>query len=103
MLINVAIYRIKPQFVDEFKRRMIKHAETCLREEEGCLRFDVNQSKTDPTLFLMYEQFRDQAAVNAHGETAHIADFVSRRDGEGWLAERSVSLMGPLFPTTGEP
>jgi quinol monooxygenase YgiN len=102
MLTNVAVYRIKPEFVDEFRRRMLKHAETCLREEEGCLRFDVNQSKTDPTLFLMYEQFRDQAAVEAHGKTAHIADFVSRRDGEGWLAERSVYLMDPIFPGVGK-
>ena len=98
MLTNVAIYRIKPEFVDEFKRRMLKHAATCLRDEPGCLRFDVNQSATDPTLFLMYEQFVDQAAVDAHGKTPHIADFVRRRDGEGWLADRSIYLMHPIFP-----
>ncbi len=102
MLTNVAIYRIKPEFVEEFKKRMLKHAETCMREEEGCLRFDVNQSKSDPTVFLMYEHFRDQAAVDAHGKTAHIADFVKRRDGEGWLAERSVYLMEPLFHGDGK-
>jgi len=98
MLTNVAIYRIKPEFVEEFRTRMLKHAETCLREEEGCLRFDVNQSRTDPSVFLMYEHFRDEAAVDAHGKTAHIADFVKRRDGEGWLAERTVYLMNAIFP-----
>ena len=98
MLTNVAIYRIKAEHVSEFKTRMLKHAETCLREEEGCLRFEVNQSTSDPTLFLMYEQFRDTAAVEAHGKTAHIADFVRRRDGEGWLADRNVYLLDPIFP-----
>ena len=98
MLTNVAIYRIKPEFVDEFRERMLKHAATCLRDEPGCLRFDVNQSKTDMTVFLMYEHFKDQAAVDAHGKTPHIADFVRRRDGEGWLADRTVYLMDSIFP-----
>lgn len=98
MLTNVAVYRIKPEFVDEFKRQMLKHADTCLREEPGCLRFEVNQSASDPTLFLMYELFADEEAVEAHGKTGHIVDFVRRRDEEGWLAERTVYLMIPLFP-----
>jgi quinol monooxygenase YgiN len=98
MLTNVAVYKIKPEFVEEFRMRMLRHAAICLRDEPGCLRFDVNQSIADPSVFLMYEQFTDQAAVDAHGKTPHIADFVRRRDGEGWLAERSVYLMQPVFP-----
>ena len=42
MLANVAIYRIHPQHVEAFKKRMLQHAETCLRVEKGCVRFDVN-------------------------------------------------------------
>ena len=101
MLTNVAVYRIHPQHVEEFKTRMLKHAETCLRDEPGCLRFDVNQSLSEPTLFLMYEHFRDQAAVDAHARTPHIADFVARRDGEGWLADRTIYLMDNIFLSDG--
>ena len=96
MLTNVAIYKIKPEFVEAFTEAMLKHAATCVREEPGCLAFHVNRSKADPTLFLMYEHFADEAAVEAHGKTPHIAEFLRRRDGEGWLAERSVYLMEPL-------
>lgn len=98
MLTNVAIYKIKPEFVEEFRTRMLAHAATCLRDEPGCKRFDVNQSRTDPSVFLMYEHFVDQAALDAHGKTPHITDFLRRRDREGWLAERNVYLLEPIFP-----
>lgn len=97
MLANVAIYTIKPQFVDEFRKRMLIHAATCLRDEPGCKRFDVNQSREDPTVFLMYELFVDETAAEAHKTTAHIADFVRRRDGEGWLAGRTIYLTENVF------
>ena len=98
MLANVAIYRIHPQHVEAFQKRMLQHAETCLREEKGCLRFDVNQSRNDPTLFIMYEIFRGPEALQAHADSAHTKDFARTRDANSWLAERSVHQLDQRFP-----
>jgi quinol monooxygenase YgiN len=97
MLANVAIYRIKAAHVETFKQRVKLHAKTSLRNEEGCIRFDVNQSRDDPTLFLMYEMFRDRAALDIHGKAPHVAAFLRDRDAEGWLAERTVYQLDQLF------
>ncbi len=98
MFVNVAIYRIHPQHVEAFRQRMLRHAETCLRDEPNCLRFDVNRSRDDPTVFLMYEYFRGAEDFQAHADSAHTKDFVRTRDAEGWLAERSVYQLEQCFP-----
>jgi autoinducer 2-degrading protein len=39
--------------------------------EPGNLRFDVLQLVEDPTRFVLYEAYRDEAAARAHKETRH--------------------------------
>jgi autoinducer 2-degrading protein len=39
--------------------------------EPGNLRFDVLRSVEDPTRFVLYEAYVDEAAALAHKETAH--------------------------------
>jgi quinol monooxygenase YgiN len=101
VFVNVAIYRIHPQHVEAFHKRMLRHAETCLREEKNCLRFDVNQSRSDPTVFVMYEVFRGPDDMQTHIEAPHTKDFVKTRDDNGWLAERTLYQLDQLFPVAG--
>ena len=98
MFVNVAIYRIHSQHIEAFRKRMLQHAETCLREEKNCIRFDVNQSRDDPAVFIMYEIFHTAADLQVHAESAHTKDFVKTRDDNGWLAERSVYQLEQRFP-----
>ena len=45
---------------------------TCsLRDEPGCLRFDVLPDNADPNRLFFYEVYRDQAAFEAHQASAH--------------------------------
>ena len=99
MFVNIAIYRIHPQHVEAFRARMLRHAETCLREEENCLRFDVSCSREDPSVFVMYEVFRGPEDFQAHVDAAHTRDFAKTRDDNGWLAERKLYQLDPIFPT----
>ena len=47
---------------------------TCsVRDEPGCLRFDVLQDNADPDHFFFYEVYRDEAAFQAHGQAPHFA------------------------------
>ena len=46
------------------------------REEPGCLGYTVNQSRDDPRLHAFFEFWADQAALDAHGATAHFQRLV---------------------------
>ncbi len=98
MFVNVAVYRIHPQHIEAFRVRVLRHAETCLRQEKNCLRFDVNQSRTDPGTFVMYEVFRGPDDFQTHADAAHTKDFVKARDEGGWLAERTLYQLDQRFP-----
>jgi quinol monooxygenase YgiN len=51
--------------VASLARQMIPHS----LAEPGCRMFAVNQSRDDPRRFLLYEQFVDRAAFDAHTAT----------------------------------
>lgn len=101
MFVNVAVYRIHQQHIDAFKKRILRHAETCLRDEKNCVRFDVNQSRSDPGVFLMYEVFHGPEDFQAHIDAPHTKDFAKTRDEAGWLAERTLYQLESMFPPAG--
>lgn len=61
---------IKPECADEFKKISCYNSENS-RKEPGNLQFDVLQSNEDPTIFQLYEIYRDQAAIEHHRTTEH--------------------------------
>jgi quinol monooxygenase YgiN len=46
------------------------HAET--RKEKGNLAYDLNRDTQDPSRYLVYERWKDLAALEAHLKTSHI-------------------------------
>ena len=49
------------------------------RAEPGCALFMANQSVEDPRRFVLYEQFRDKAAFDAHVATDSFKENVLGR------------------------
>lgn len=43
------------------------------RAEPGCIDFHLHRRLDDPCRFVWYENFADQAAVDAHVASAHLA------------------------------
>lgn len=62
--------RVKPEFVEEFKRASLENARNSV-QEPGIARFDVIQQDDDATRFILVEVYRDQAAPTLHKETTH--------------------------------
>ncbi len=56
---------------DEVKAALMSMVEPT-RKEPGCLCYNLHQSKSDPTEFLFYEQWVNQAALDTHGKSAHM-------------------------------
>jgi quinol monooxygenase YgiN len=48
------------------------------RKEPGCLMFQVHRHKTDPRRFFIYEQYKDDAALEAHRATPHFLQYVKK-------------------------
>jgi quinol monooxygenase YgiN len=45
---------------------------TASRAEPGNVHYIPHRDPEDPRVFLMYEQYRDKAAFEAHGQTEHF-------------------------------
>jgi len=45
------------------------------RQEPGCVTYVPHWVESDPTTLLIYEQYRDEAAVEHHRASPHFAKF----------------------------
>ena len=46
------------------------------RKEPGCAMYQVHRHKTDPRRFFIYEQYKDEAALQAHRDSPHFKQYV---------------------------
>ena len=49
------------------------------RTEPGCLMYQVHRHKDDPAHFFIYEQYKDEAALEAHRNTPHFLEYARKR------------------------
>ncbi|MGY4525608.1 putative quinol monooxygenase [Pseudomonas sp. TE21394] len=66
--------RVKPGCAEDFLNAIKVNAAASVASEPGCLVFDVSQDRVDPDLIYLYELYRDDAAYEAHTQTAHYRD-----------------------------
>lgn len=76
MLCVAVTYVIKPGHEQEAVELFGKLTEAT-RGEPGCRMYQVHRSTTDPRRFFIYEQYDDQAALDAHRATPHFAQFAT--------------------------
>jgi len=76
MVVLVAKYYVRPGKSNEVETAL-KTMAACVREQEpGCLLYHVNRSRENVDLFLLYEQYRDMAAMDAHRATPHFRAII---------------------------
>lgn len=64
--------QLKPNSFEAFMAAMRINAAASVRDEPGCLAFDVLRDRSDPDLIYLYEVYTDEAAFEAHMLTAHF-------------------------------
>jgi autoinducer 2-degrading protein len=65
---------VHPDRLDDFVEAITTNAAVSLRDEPGCLTFDVHQDIETPTRFYLYEIYIDEDAFRiAHRGTPHYA------------------------------
>ena len=66
------------------------------RKEPGCAMYLAHRHKTEPRRFFIYEQYKDDAALEAHRTTQHFLQF-ARKD----LPKIADRVEGQLFEPLG--
>jgi quinol monooxygenase YgiN len=57
---------------------VFRKLEQASRQEPGCLMYIVHRHRTDPRLFFIYEQYRDNDALEAHRQSPHFQKYAVR-------------------------
>jgi (4S)-4-hydroxy-5-phosphonooxypentane-2,3-dione isomerase len=88
--------RVKPEAVEAFRAATVDNASNSVREP-GVARFDVVQSREDPTRFVLVEAYRNADAPGAHKQTSHYLRW--RDTVESMMAEpRTAVRYVNVFP-----
>ena len=53
------------------------------RKEPGCAMYQVHRHKTEPRRFFIYEQYRDDAALEAHRAAPHFLSTLAQQSCAG--------------------
>jgi quinol monooxygenase YgiN len=59
----------------QFEQAARKMIETVRAQEPGTTQYVLHRSVKDPTEFVYYEVYQDQASFDAHGKTPHMREF----------------------------
>ena len=88
--------QVRPGRRAEFLDGMSLNAEASVRDEPGCLRFDVCSTAADEHRFVLYELYVDADAFAAHKTSPH---FLRWRGIADRIVESQVNTPGQLLFT----
>ncbi len=71
-LVIAGTIRVPPEKLEAFRPHMLAMLEAS-RAEDGCLVYSYAEDVAEPGLIRVFEAWRDQAALDAHFATAHLA------------------------------
>jgi len=66
------------------------------RKEPGCLMYQVHRHKTEPRRFFIYEQYKDDASLEAHRTAPHFLQFARKE-----LPKVADRVEGHLYEALG--
>ncbi len=96
MVVLAVVWVARPGREEEVAA-IFRKLEADSRREPGCLMYVVHRHKDQPGRFFIYEQYKDDAALQAHRESPHFQEYAVQ--GLAGIADRA---MGELYlPLTG--
>lgn len=88
-MLVLAVTWVAKQGKEDQTAQLFRQLTAASRQEPGCLMYIVHRHKDDPRAFFIYEQYRDEAALQAHRDSAHfqklakgtLSDIADRKEG----------------------
>lgn len=71
-------FLVRMRFTDEDRpkvKEMLEKLATASRQEPGCVSYVPHWVEDDPNTIVIYEQFRDSAALEAHRAAPHFQQY----------------------------
>lgn len=65
------------------------------RREPGCIFYLVQRARENPRHYLIYEQYKDQAALDTHRATPHFKEYATNGFFR-FVEERRAELFDPV-------
>ena len=65
------------------------------RRETGCIMYLVQRSRDDSRRYLIYEQYKDQAALDTHRASPHFKEYATNGFYR-FVEERQAELFDPI-------
>jgi len=84
----LALFKAKPGLEEEVKRELMA-LQGPTRSEEGCINYDLHQSKEDPSRFMFYENWKSQEDLDKHLQMPYLKAF---REKAGDLLAEPISI-----------
>jgi quinol monooxygenase YgiN len=75
MVGGLKIVQVKPGHEAELERLFAELRAEMRAHEPGCLLYSLLKSRAKPGAYIVHEQYRDQAALDAHQKSAHGAKY----------------------------
>ena len=72
----LARYRCRAGRGDEVAEALRRMGAAVAADEPACLVYRVSRSVEEPDVFVLYEEYADEAALLAHRETPHFRELV---------------------------
>lgn len=89
-IIIAGTVRVPPENLVRFKPHMERML-AASRAEDGCLAYSYAEDVAEPGLIRVFEAWRDQAAIDAHFQTPHMAEWRAAWPQFG-VSDRRLSL-----------
>ena len=72
----IATITVKPEYYEAFQPILKKLVEES-QKEAGCLHYELNQSISNPNVYVVIETWASQVAIDSHNATSHFVEFAS--------------------------
>jgi autoinducer 2-degrading protein len=95
-IVNVVTFTVPSAGMASFLGISKENSQTSLKEEPGCIGFDVLLPEGEPNTVMLIETYRDEAAYKAHRVTPHFLAFVKGAQEIG--VKRSARVASRYYP-----
>jgi autoinducer 2-degrading protein len=96
VIVLAVVWVARPGHEDEVAA-VFRELESESRREPGCLMYIVHRQKDRPGRFFIYEQYKDDAALQVHRDAPHFQEYAVKG-----LADIADRVQGELYlPLTG--
>ena len=97
-MLNVTVVaEVRPEFREQYKEAILRHAHNSFTREEGCLGFAVHCHESDPNRFFLYETYRSRKDFeDVHVVAPYLAEVNELT--KPWVKTQELQIWEKISP-----